>query len=103
MLELTDKTFTERIAKKTPVLVDFWAAWCMPCKIFSPVLEELSHELKGKLEFAKLNIDDYPEPAEEYEIISIPTAILFQNGKALTQMVGALPKKEVLRRLEEFL
>ncbi len=103
MVELTDKTFTKRIAGKTPVLVDFWAAWCMPCKIFSPVLEELSRELKGRLEFAKLNIDDYPALAEEYDITSIPTAILFRDGEAATQMVGALPKKEVLQRLEEYL
>lgn len=103
MTELDNKTFRDLIAGETPSLVDFWAAWCMPCKIFAPVLEELSDEFDGKVNFAKLNIDDFGAVAQEYGIVSIPTIILFKSGKPVEQLVGVRPKEEVARMLEKSL
>lgn len=99
MLELNKETFQEMINGDLPLLVDFWAAWCMPCKVFAPALEDLADELDGKVNFAKLNIDDFPELATQYGIVSIPTIILFKGGKPVTQMVGVQPKDAVLRGL----
>lgn len=101
MTELNIDTFKSLIAEETPVLVDFWAPWCMPCKIFSPVLEELSDEFDGKANFAKLNIDDFGAIAQEYGIVSIPTIILFKGGKPAEQLVGVRPKDEVVAMLEK--
>ena len=102
MQELTRETFDSFISSPTPVLVDFWAAWCMPCKVFQPVLEDLSGELDGQIAFAKINIDDFGEIAQRYEIVSIPTVIVFKDSKPIEQLVGVRPKKEVdavLRKL----
>ncbi len=96
MLELSHDSFLTLIEGETPTLVDFWAPWCMPCRVFAPVLEDLSDELDGQVEFAKLNIDDHPDLATKYGIASIPTIILFQKGKPVTQMVGVQPKDKVL-------
>ena len=96
MLELSRDSFHTVLEGENPTLVDFWAPWCMPCRIFAPALEELSDELDGKVDFAKLNIDDYPDVAAQYGISSIPTVILFKEGKPVTQMVGVHPKDKVL-------
>lgn len=85
----------EVIGAKTPVVVDFWAEWCGPCRVFSPIVEEVDSELKGKVTFYKLNVDDNPEIAERYNVMSIPTAILFDNGEIKAVSIGALPKESL--------
>lgn len=92
MLELNEKTFDETIKAGQPVAVDFWAEWCMPCKMFAPVLEELSDELDGKALFCKVNIDDNAELAQKYDVAMIPTLIVFKDGEPMERLVGVHPK-----------
>jgi thioredoxin 1 len=86
-----------------PVLVDFWAEWCAPCKMIGPSLEEISDELGDKVTIAKLNIDDHPETPSKFGVRSIPTMILFKNGEVLDSKVGAAPKAAIKEWLEEAL
>ncbi|MFH1443134.1 MAG: thioredoxin [Candidatus Micrarchaeota archaeon] len=82
----------EVLESKVPVIVDFWASWCMPCRIMAPRFEELSGEMK-EVKFAKLSTEEAPETAQQFEVMSIPTLILFKGGKEVDRMVGALPKE----------
>jgi thioredoxin 1 len=101
---VTDATFpTDVLASDKPVLVDFWAEWCGPCKMVSPVLEEIAKEHSEKLQIVKLNIDENPETARAYSVLSIPTMSVFQNGRVVKSIVGAKPKAALLRDLAEFL
>ena len=101
---VTDATFpTDVLASDKPVLVDFWAEWCGPCKMVSPVLEEIANEHGEKLQIVKLNIDENPETARAYSVLSIPTMSVFQNGQVVKSIVGAKPKAALLRDLAEFL
>jgi thioredoxin 1 len=99
-VEISDETFqTEVLEADTPVLVDFWAEWCAPCKMIAPVLDELSGEYDGKVKFTKVNVDDNPHMAQHYRVRGIPTLLVFSGGEAVDQIVGAQPKaklKEVL-------
>ena len=93
-VNINDSDFTSEVLQnKTPVLVDFWAPWCGPCRMAEPVLEELSEEYKGKVIIAKLNIDENQENSEKYGIMSIPTTILFKDGKEVGRQVGFAGKK----------
>ena len=102
--QLTDSTFDEAIGGSAePVLVDFWAEWCGPCKMVAPVLEEIAGENVDKLTVVKLNIDENPGAARDYQIMSIPTMAVFQGGKIVKSIVGAKPKAAILKDLEAFL
>jgi thioredoxin 1 len=102
MLDISDKNFEEEVSKsKIPVVVDFWAPWCGPCRIFSPIIEETEKEFKGKIKFAKLNTDENQETAGKFNIMSIPTVLLFKDGQVHATSVGALPKESFKKWLEK--
>ncbi len=97
---VTDRTFhDEVIAYPGTVLVDFWAPWCGPCRTIGPVLEQLAEKYAGKVKIAKLNVDENPQTASRYSVQSIPTMILFKNGKKENRLVGAQPKNEIEKQL----
>ncbi|EWM14862.1 MULTISPECIES: thioredoxin [unclassified Kutzneria] len=101
---VTDKSFDADVIKSDkPVLVDFWATWCGPCKMVAPVLEEIAGEHADKLTVAKLDIDANPEIARKYQIMSVPTMMLFQGGEPVKQIVGAKPKAAMLAELSSVL
>jgi thioredoxin 1 len=101
---LSDATFDEEIGSADePLLVDFWAEWCGPCKLIAPVLDEIAGENVGKLRIAKLNVDDNPDIARRFEVMSIPTMIVFKDGQPAKRMVGAKGKGQLLQELSEFL
>lgn len=98
--EVSDNTFQAEVVESTePVLVDFWAPWCGPCRIVAPHLEELAGE-RDDLRVVKLNVDDNPQTAATYQVMSIPTLLLFKDGQVAHQIVGALPKNRLLQELE---
>ncbi|HEV2761017.1 MAG TPA: thioredoxin [Acidimicrobiales bacterium] len=104
LLELTNETFDEEIgASELPLIVDFWAEWCGPCRMVAPVLEQIASENEGKVRLAKLNVDDAPAVAQRFNIMSIPTLMVFQDGVAKKRIVGAKGKGQLLEDLAEFL
>lgn len=101
---LTADTFESTITKSsTPVLVDFWAPWCGPCKAIAPILEELSNEYDGKLTITKVNVDEHGEISAKYGIRAIPTMLLFKNGQVADQLVGMMPKAALKAKLQAHL
>jgi len=103
-LTLSDSNFQKEVVKSdTPVLVDFWAPWCGPCKIVGPIVEALSQEYQGKLKVGKLNVDENPQSAGNYGVMSIPTLILFKKGQPVKTMVGAQGKDVLKKNIDEVL
>lgn len=103
-ITLTDASFDEEIQSSgTAIVVDFWAEWCGPCKVIAPVLDEIADEQAGKLRVGKVNVDDSPDVARRYEVMSIPTLIVFKDGQAKKRLVGAKGKGQLLSELSEFL
>lgn len=101
MLDITKDIFEREVIKsKLPVLVDFWAPWCGPCRIVGPALEELSSEYAGKLKFAKLNVDDNQEIAVKYDVRGIPCMIIFNKGEELDRIIGAYPEAELRKKID---
>jgi thioredoxin 1 len=100
---LSSSTFDETIAAGNPVVVDFWAEWCGPCKAITPILTELAAELGDRVTIAKVNVDDHPDLAMRYHVMSIPTLLVFSGGEVQKRLVGAKGKSQLLQELDEFL
>jgi len=102
IIEVGDQNFgAEVLESQEPVLVDFWATWCAPCRAIAPAVEELASQYKGKVKVAKLNIDDNQDTPQQYGIRSIPTLLLFRGGKVVEQIVGAVPKSKLEAALQK--
>jgi thioredoxin 1 len=101
---VTDATFEEEVLKSSvPVLVDFWAAWCGPCKVIAPTVDQLAVEYAGKMKVVKLDVDANVEISSRYSVLNIPTLMLFKNGQAVEKMIGALPKPALLAKIQQHL
>ena len=101
MIEVTDQNFTDSLGQHDILVVDFWATWCRPCKMFSPILDEISKE--NNIWIAKLDVDANPNTAQEYEVSSVPTTIVFKKGIPVKKIIGAKPKHQMLEELKEWL
>ncbi|MBZ4652814.1 MAG: trxA [Peptococcaceae bacterium] len=104
VIQLTDSNFKNEVLDSTqPVLVDFWAAWCGPCKMIAPIIDEVAADYQGKVKIGKLNVDENSKTASEYGIMSIPTMVLFKNGKEVNRLVGFMPKAQLAKVLDQAL
>ncbi|WP_018291570.1 thioredoxin [Verrucomicrobium sp. 3C] len=100
--EITDTNFSQEVAQSTvPVVVDFWAEWCGPCRMVAPVIEELANELSGKVKFGKVNVDQQQDLARRFSIQSIPTLLIFRDGEVRGRQVGAASKSHILAKIQE--
>ena len=103
-VEIEDANFNEVVLQaKIPVLVDFWAPWCGPCRMVAPVVDELAEEYEGRVTFAKVDVDQNPKTASKYGVMSIPTLLVFNNGSPITNIVGFRPKTELKKSLDDVL
>ena len=102
MMELTSKNFESEVVKSDkPVVVDYWAEWCGPCRIFSPIIDDISKQYEGKVKFGKLNTDENSDIASKYNIMSLPTVLLFEKGEVKAMSVGAIPKESFKKWLDK--
>lgn len=102
LIHLTDDTFQNEVLEaKEPVLVDFWAPWCGPCKMIGPIIEEISGEYQGKAKVCKLNVDEHNKYAGEFGVMSIPTMLVFKDGKEVKRLVGFMPKVNITKVLDQ--
>ncbi len=101
--ELTANSFQKEIQGPTPIIVDFWASWCGPCKMLAPIFDELSKEFSGKLKFAKISTEEHPQIAEQQGITGIPCLIMFKNGKEVDRIIGFSPKPLLKAKIEAVL
>jgi len=102
-ITLTDANFNDEIAGVTPILVDSWAEWCGPCRLVAPVLDEIAREYQGKISIGKLNVDENPRLSASFDVMSIPTMILFKDGVEKKRIIGARPKHAIVGELSEYL
>ena len=103
-VQLKDDNFKEEVLDSTiPVLVDFWASWCMPCKMVAPTVEAIAKEYSGKLKVGKLNVDEAPKTASTYGVMSIPTLAVFKGGKMVDKMIGAVSKEAIIHKIEPYI
>ncbi len=101
---LNDANFEQEVLhSNVPVIVDFWAEWCAPCRIIAPIIEELATEYEGKLKVGKLDVDNNPQVSMKYSIRSIPTLLIFKDGEPVEQIIGAVPKQNILEKLQPYL
>lgn len=104
VLEVSDQTFDQEVLKSaTPVLIDFWAPWCGPCKAIAPVVEELAGTYDGRLKVVKINVDDNPQTPQKYGVRGIPNLVLIKDGRVADQIVGAVPKAHLVRAIDSAL
>lgn len=102
-IQLLDADINEVMKKYPTLVIDCWAPWCGPCRMIGPIIEELAKEMKGKIVFGKLNVDENPQTSMKYKIMSIPTMLVFKNGVLVDQFVGAMPKNMLLQKLKHYL
>lgn len=104
LIQVTDEDFEKEVLNSSlPVLVDFWADWCGPCKLIAPLIEELSTEYAGRVKVCKLDVDENPSTASRYGVMGIPTLIFFKGGGAVDRIVGVVPKEEIIKRFDRML